>query len=364
MNPRRLRVVQYATGGVGVQAIRALADHPELELVGLLVHSKDKVGRDAGTLAGIAPLGVKATDDVGAILAMDADCVNYSALWNDVDLVCRMLESGKNVVTTAGLLYPKFFGPALVDRLEAACAKGGSSVHGTGINPGFSGEVLPLTMSLLSRRIERIFVQEFADYRTYDSPEVNHAMLGFGRPVADVQARKHPHFDLAMQFFHQSIAMVADGLGLPLERIEQTVRYATTPGGATIASGAVPPGTVGGMKIRFSGIVAGRPMIVIELTWVAAYDLGEGWPGPQDASNDTQWSVTIEGEPALRCRFEQAASFAPDRAPQAHTEPAMICTAMHAVNAIPCVCAAPPGIRTFLDLPLLAGRSLLRGGGA
>lgn len=353
---KKLRVIQYATGGAGRQAIRGIAAHPQLELVGLLVHDKAKVGRDAGELAGIAPLGVKATDDVEAILKMDADCVSYMALWNDVDLVCRILESGKNVVTTAGLLYPKFFGQELVDKLEAACRKGGSTVHGTGINPGFSGEVLPLTMSVLTRRIERIFVQEFADYRTYDSPEVNHAMLGFGRPVEEVRASKHPYFDLAMQFFHQSIAMVADGLGVKLERIEQLVDYAITPGGTRIASGPVPPGTIGGMKVRFSGIVAGRAMIVIELTWVATYDLGPGWPGPDDASNDTQWSVTIEGEPSLRCTFEQSSSFEHADRRESHTEPAMICTAQHAINAIPYVCAATPGIRTFLDLPLIAGR--------
>lgn len=356
---KKYRVIHYATGGAGKQAIRGIAAHPQLELVGLLVHDKAKVGRDAGELAGIGALGVAATDDVDAILTMDADCVSYMALWNDVDLVCRMLASGKNVVSTAGLLYPKFFGQELVDRLEAACREGGTSVHGTGINPGFSGEVLPLTMSVLSRRIEHIFVQEFADFRTYDSPEVNHAMLGFGRRIEDMRANKHPNFDPAMQFFHQSIAMVADGLGVALERIEQTETYGITPRGATIVSGEVPPGTIGGIKTRFSGIVGGRALMVIELTWVATYDMGEGWPGPDDASNDTQWSVTIEGEPSLRCTFEQASTFA-EGAAQAHTEPAMVCTAMHAVNAIPYVCDAAPGIRTFLDLPLMAGRYALR----
>jgi hypothetical protein len=355
---RKFRVIQYATGGVGQHAIVGIAGHPRLELVGLLVHSKDKVGRDAGALAGIAPLGVVATGDVERVLALDADCVSYMALWPDVDLICRFLESGKNVVTTSGLLYPKFFGPALVERLEAACAKGGTSVHGTGINPGFSGEVLPLTLSLMSRRIDEIVVREFADFTTYNSPELNHDMLGFGRTVEQVRAHKHRNFDLMMQFFHQSIAMVADGLGVSLDRIEQTEEYGITPGGAQMQSGPVPAGTIGGIKTRFAGIVGGKPMLVIQLIWVAAYDLGPDWP--QAAASHTQWSVTIEGEPALRCVFEQASSFAQDQADEAHTKPAMICTAMHAVNAIPYVCEAAPGIRTFLDLPLLAGRGALR----
>ena len=357
---KRYRVIQYATGGAGKHAVAGIVGHPQLDLVGLLVHSKEKVGLDAGVISGIAPLGVRATDDIGQILAMQADCVSYMALWPDVDLICRFLESGKNVVTTSGLLYPKFFGPALVERLETACARGGTSVHGTGVNPGFSGEVLPLTMSVLNRRIDQITVREFADFHTYNSPELNHEMLGFGRTIEHMRGHKHPNFDLMMQFFHQSIAMVADGLGMPLERIEQSEEYGITPAGTQMESGPVPAGSIGGIKTRFSGIVGGRPMIVIQLVWVASYDLGEGWPAPQDASNHTQWSVTIEGEPSLRCVFEQASSFERRSADESHPAPAMICTAMHAVNAIPYVCAAAPGIRTFLDLPLMAGRYALR----
>jgi hypothetical protein len=257
-------------------------------------------------------------------------------------------------------LYPKFFGPELVDKLEAACKKGGTSVHGTGINPGFSGEVLPLTMSVLNRSIEQITIREFADYATYNSPELNHAMLGFGRTLADVQANKHPNLDLMMQFFHQSIAMVADGLNLKLDRIDQHNEYGITERGTTIASGPIPPGTIGGIKIRFSGIVDNQPRIVILLTWLATYDNGPGWPTLAEKGDHTHWSVTIEGEPSLRCVFEQASSFKGKSTSSDHTEPAMICTAMHAVNAISYVCAASPGIKTFLDLPLMAGRFTIR----
>src|ERR1700756_2133277 len=98
--PKRYRVLQYATGGVGKHAVAGIAAHPELELAGLLVHSKEKAGQDAGVLASIGPLGVRATDSVERALALDADCVSYMALWPDVDLICRFLESGKNVVST------------------------------------------------------------------------------------------------------------------------------------------------------------------------------------------------------------------------------------------------------------------------
>lgn len=357
---KRYRVIQYATGGVGSRSLQAILDHPQLELVGLLVHSADKAGRDAGELLGRAPVGVKATQDLEAILALDADCVLFAALWPDVDTLCRMLESGKNVVATSGWLYPKFFGPELVARLEAACAKGGVSVHGTGINPGFSGEVLPLTMSALSRRIDSILIEEFADFMTYNSPELNHDMIGFGRMEADVRAHRHPNFDVMMQFFHQSIAMVADGLSVTLDRIEQTEEYVAAPADHRIQSGPIPKGSIAGVKTRFAGIVAGQPCIVIELKWIACYDLGPGWPTSADANRHTQWTVTIEGEPSLRCVFEQASSFDKPGAGQSHTDPAMWATAMHAVNAIVPVCEAKPGIRTFLDLPIITGRYALR----
>lgn len=355
----KYRVIQYATGGVGRHAIRALADHPAMELVGLLVHSKDKAGRDAGELAGIAPLGVTATDDIEAIVAMEADCVSYMALWPDIDLICRLLESGKNVVTTSGLLYPKFFGPELVERLEAACRKGGTSVHGTGINPGFSGEVLPLTMSVLNRRIEQIYVREYADFHTYNSPEMNHDMLGFGRTVEDFKANPHSEAHNMRRFFYQSIQMVADGLAAELDGIEEVEEYGIARHDTRIESGPIPAGTIGGLRIRMSGIVGGKPRIVIELNWLATRDLGPGWAPPQLDNDHTQWSVTIEGEPSLRCTFEQAATFAAGGGGD-HTEPAMICTTMHAINAIPYVCEATPGIKTFLNLPLMAGQHTLR----
>jgi hypothetical protein len=281
------------------------------------------------------------------------------ALWPDIDLICRFLEAGKNVVTTSGLLYPKFFGPELVARLEAACRKGGTSVHGTGINPGFSGEVLPLTLSVLNRRIEQIYVREYADFHTYNSPELNHDMLGFGRTIEDVKANKHPNYDEMRRFFYQSIQMVADGLEAKLDRIDEVEEYGITPNGAVIESGPVPAGTIGGLRSRMSGIVGGKPKIVIELTWLATRDLGPEWMPPKGANNHTQWSVTIEGEPSLRCTFEQADSFA-GHSKREHTEPAMICTTMHAINAIPYVCEATPGIKTFLNLPLMAGRHSLR----
>ena len=149
-----LRVIQWATGNVGSHAVAAVHDHPDLQLVGARVYNEAKAGRDIGEICGIGEIGVIATADPDEIIALDADCVLYMAEgeWNPpvaLDDICRLLASGKNVVSTAvtAWIYPKSAGDEVVERLEAACAEGRSSFHGTGIQPGWAAEVLPLTMS-------------------------------------------------------------------------------------------------------------------------------------------------------------------------------------------------------------------------
>src|SRR6266542_4871987 len=166
-----LRVVQWATGAVGRHAVAAMVDRPELEVVGALVYSDDKAGRDAGELCGIGPIGVTATKDRDEILALEADCVLYmpQGEMNPIgalDDICALLASGKNVVSTAvtPLIYPASMGPEVVERLEKACAEGQTSFHGTGIEPGWASEVLPLTMSGLFQYVDSLVVQELLDY--------------------------------------------------------------------------------------------------------------------------------------------------------------------------------------------------------
>ena len=101
-----LKVVQWATGGLGVAAIRGIAEHPDLELAGCWVHSAAKAGRDAGEIAGIGKLGVTATNSIDDILALDADAVIYAPLAADPDEVAALLRSGKNVITPVGWVYP------------------------------------------------------------------------------------------------------------------------------------------------------------------------------------------------------------------------------------------------------------------
>src|SRR5512145_570946 len=155
------RVIQWATGGVGRAAIQAIADHPELELVGCWVHSPEKEGRDAGEIAGTGPLGVAATHDAEALLRLDADCVLYSPLLGRTPEVVRLLESGKNVVTPLGWFFP--FRSLDVAELETACRAGRASLHGTGIHPGGVTERLPLALSAFSRAVRHVRAEEWSD---------------------------------------------------------------------------------------------------------------------------------------------------------------------------------------------------------
>ena len=183
------RVIQWATGHVGIHALRAIAQHPKLELVGLWVSSDNKAGKDAGELCGTAKTGVIATRDADALLTLDADCVSYMAATDyrpadAIDDMCRILASGKNLVTTSfvPLIYPWHAIPEFAERLEAACQQGRTSFFCSGIDPGFSPDALPIVLSSLSERIDSIRAQEIFNYATYDQPETLFEVMGFGKP--------------------------------------------------------------------------------------------------------------------------------------------------------------------------------------
>ena len=118
------RVIQWATGTIGRRALAASLEHPQLEVVGVRVFDPGKVGQDAGALVGRAPVGVAATDDVDTLIALDADCVLHMPSRLDVDELCRVLESGKNVVSTCSELYPI---SAVESRTMGLCTENDSS---------------------------------------------------------------------------------------------------------------------------------------------------------------------------------------------------------------------------------------------
>jgi hypothetical protein len=345
--------VQWATGATGNRALAALIDHPDLELVGVLVYSDDKAGRDAGELCGRDPIGVTATKDRDEIIGLDADCVVYMPQgemnpMGAVDDVCALLASGKNVVSTAvtALIYPTSMGPSVVDRLEKACAEGGTTFHATGIEPGWASEVLPLTMSGLFRYVDSLLVQELLDYSSYPSRFMMVDIMGFGLAAdADV-----PGADPALMggTFRAPLMLVADGLGATIEDFVFDRQVALAERAIDVAVGRIEPGTVAGQRFSATAIVDGRRALTVEHVTRLAPDVAPDWPTGRG------WKVTVEGEPSMVLEAKVAVHG------EDENDQGCLGTAMHAVHAIAPVCAAPPGIATFLDLPTIMGRHVLR----
>src|SRR5580692_2887736 len=226
MDKDRIRVVQWATGNIGLRSLQAVIEHPELELVGLYVYSEAKEGQDAGELCGLAPVGVQATRDVEEIVALQPDCVLYMGDRADIDVLCRLLESGANVVSTRSEFHrPDSLEPELRQRIEAACAKGNSSLYSTGSSPGFITEALPLTLLSLQRRLDHLLIEEFADMSSRNSPEMIFDLMGFGRDPARFDPRGVEAHGGAS--FAGSLATVADALSLPLDDVVAIAAVAT-----------------------------------------------------------------------------------------------------------------------------------------
>jgi 2,4-diaminopentanoate dehydrogenase len=342
------RVIQWATGTVGRHAVEAVVGLDGFDLVGAYVYSPDKAGRDAGEICGIGPVGVTATSDIGEILALEADCVVYAAQGEmdpagAVDDICRLLESGKNVVSTAvtGLIFPASLGGEVAEQLTASGVAGATSFHATGIEPGWAAEVLPLTLSGLSRRIESVHVQELMDYSTYASRDMLVDIMGFGQaPDAEVPMADG---DLVGGTFRAPILLLAAGLGVEIEEFRYERRVATTRTGLDVAAGRIEVGTVSAQRFGYSGLVGGRAVITIEHITRLGPAEAPDWPTGRG------WRVDIEGAPSMSMEVTIACHG------EDETDQGCLGTAMHAVHAIAPVCAAEPGIVTFLDLPMVIG---------
>jgi hypothetical protein len=330
--------------------VRGIVAHPELELVGCWVHSEEKAGRDVGSICGIPALGVRATTSVEELLARDADCVVYAPLLPDTSEVVRILESGKNVVTPLGWFYPA--NVATRDVVEAACRKGGVTLHGTGIHPGGITERIPLLISNLSRRIRHVRAEEFSDIRAYKAELVVREIMLFGKPPAEAAAS--PMLDLLGGGFGQSIDMVADALGFKLDpqrRTRHEMAVATRPLETPV--GRLEAGTVAAQRFTWQATVAGDPVITVRVNWLMGEQhLEPAWTfGPERE----RFEIEVQGEPSLSLTVHglhpERVDDDPDR------NPGLTATAMHCVNAVPYVCGAEPGIKTYLDLPFTCGRA-------
>jgi hypothetical protein len=345
------RVIQWATGGVGRAAIEGVIAHPDLELAGAWVHSPAKDGVDLGTLAGGEPIGVAATNDVGALLATEADCVLYSPFMADADVVTAILQSGKNVVTPLGWFYPP---AAERERFDAVAKQAGVTLHGTGIHPGGITERFPLMISALSGSITRVRAEEFSDIRTYGAPDVVRDWMLFGKTPEE--ARTSIMADALGAGFRQSVFMVADELGFDIDpqlRTTHEMAVATAPIDSPI--GAIQPGTVAAQRFKWEALVDGEPVITAAVNWLMGEEhLDPPW---KFGAAGERFEVEVTGDPSCLTTFKK---LHPETvAAGLVRNPGIVATAMHCVNAIPYVCAAEPGLLTYLDLPIAAGRAAL-----
>ena len=354
IDPLPHRVVQWATGPVGRHALRAVVDHPELEVVGVRVYAEDKVGRDAGELCGIGPIGVTTTNDRAEILALDADCVLYMAQGDAnpapaLEDLYALLASGKNVVSTAvtSLIYPASMGPEVATRLDDACRAGGTTFHATGIEPGWASEVLPLTLSGIFRFVESLVVQELLDYSSYDNAFMLFDVMGFGRAPNDPDVLGAEPAVLG-GVFRAPLMLVAHGLGATIDEFTFDRQVALAEEAFAVAAGRIEPGTVEALRFSATAVVEGRPALTVEHVTRLRPDAAPDWPSGRG------WKITVEGAPSMVLEAKIAVHG------EDENDQGCLATAMHAVHAVGPVCAAPPGIATFLDLPTILGRHVLR----
>ncbi|ADP83417.1 NAD(P)H-dependent amine dehydrogenase family protein [Pseudofrankia inefficax] len=343
-----LRVVQWATGNIGTRSLMHVINHPRLELVGLYVYDEAKAGKDAGELAGLdVATGVAATRDVAEILALGADCVLYMPRYFDGDEVARILASGANIVTTRGEFHrPASIEPGLRAQIEKACAEGGTSVHSTGSSPGFISEAVPLVLSSLQRRLDRIVINEYADMSKRDSPGLLFDVMGYGKPIGPFDAVRAEYLAGA---FGPSLSLLADALGMPIDEFVSGGELAAAADDIEIAAGLLPKGSIAAQRVSVVGMRGGKPFLEFHANWYCTKDLEPAW----DDLLDSGWRITVEGDSPM----DIALTFTVPLEKMAETSPNF--TANRAVNAVAALVAAAPGIRTTLDLPFIIGTDLV-----
>ncbi|WP_020671577.1 diacylglycerol kinase [Amycolatopsis nigrescens] len=351
------RVVQWSTGNVGRHAIAGIDARPDLELAGVWVSDERKAGRDAGELAGLGrTLGVAASTDTDELLALRPDCVVYTAMADDrlpeamADLR-RILAAGINVVSSSPvfLQFPDGVVPAEVsDPIRAAAADGGASLWVNGVDPGFANDWLPLVLTGVCERIDEVRCVEILDYSTYDNAKVLFDIMGFGGPPDQTPMLLQP--GVLSMAWGSVVRQLAAGLDVELDAVEERHERLPAPETFEIASGRIEQGSTAALRFEVRGMRDGRAVCVLEHVTRLRPDLGPDWPQP---SGQGCYRVEVRGEPDYTLDLRLLGSDGD------HNTAGLKATAMRLVNAIPAVVAAPPGLLTALDLPLVTGRGLV-----
>lgn len=342
----RIRVIHMSTGNVGTHALRGILLHPGLELAGLWVHGAARAGQDAGALVGLPECGVRATNDLDALLALDAPVVCYccgadSRLPEAVADFEKILRAGKNIVSTSlpFLTHPPQTNDAFREPLQAAALAGGATCFVSGIDPGFANDLLPITLLSVCQRVEQIRIAEILNYSTYNQPHTLFDIMGFGKPLDETPMLLMP--GILTFAWGGVVQMMADAACVALQEIREVVERLPAPRDIDIALGTIRAGTAAALRFELQGMVAGRPAIVVEHVTRLADDLAPHW---KHGHGSGSYRIEITGVPCLTMDFHITG---PDGD---HNTGGLLASAMRILHAIPQVVAAPPGLIGTLDL--------------
>ena len=332
----KLKVIQWYTGEIARHQIRTIAQSRSLELVGAFVHHEEKAGVDVGTIAGIEPLGVVATNDMSEILALEADCVLYNPPTEHYDEIIPILASGKNVISIIAGWNPKKR-KSFASVIEA-CEKGQSSLYGTGLNPGLSYE-LALLGSSICTDVSSIYIKTCEPQSTLS--EVFLSMFGFGKTEEELSGGARGAYGIFARSLHQVTDLLCEELALPHDGTDFT--YEFEPAIKDYEDKiSVKKGTMAGLLLKASTTLGGAPVATIELRFLLGPEyVRESWlsEGPSQGWID----VDVRGTPGSRITHE------------IYAENHLIgtwATGTKVIHAIPFVCAAKPGLVSPVDLPL------------
>jgi hypothetical protein len=356
-------VVQWSVGGVGRQSLRALVCSPEFELLGVYSHSASRVGRDAGDLVGLhMKTGIRATSDAEALLELHPDCVVFTSIGETrpreaVADLAGILRSGANIVSSSmmNLIYPPAADPTPITKLADACIAGSSSLFTSGIDPGFSGDALPMAALQICERVDAIRVQEISDYGSH-TDESWAAPYGFGRPEGAPAPILQP--GVPTLFWGGMVRMLSHMLTVDLEGLEEFCERWYTTESFDVPIGHIAKDSLAAVRFGVAGIVVGEPRLFAEHVTRMRQDMAPHWPQPPLGVTSVH-RVEIEGLPSLTLDLSLT-----DDGPGGHDSTGLMATAMRLVNAIPAVVSAPPGIVTSFDLMLGVGRGLLAAEGS
>lgn len=332
------RVIQWATGAIGKTCLRQVIDHPDLELVGLYVHSPQKVGKDAGEIARRGRTGVRATNLVDEILAIDADVVLYlplnpgGTLIDHDETIRRLLRSGKNVITTVAHTFPWAHGPEYAGAFEEAGRAGNATLFGTGINPGFIAERLAVMLTGTCTHVDSIEVAEIYDCSPILSAPFIFDLMGVGQAVETIRRGTRVQ-SIFNHIFREVVAYVGHAMRVEFDEIVADPEFGIAEKDLQLPAGLVRAGTVANFRWRYRGMRGGQPFFTISMLWITDPAM-KGWEMVDG------WTIEIKGTPGIRARIDLVEPVGM----QDRSKAMQYCVAGPVIRAIPDVVQAPPGI--------------------